>query len=554
MATSKEASSPKSDRRRGSDALETPMPAPTNDTKTTNNGCSNHCGDERKLHLQKQISLLALIRCLRTAQLAPPPIVVPFYQNSCHLEPSAILWLGSWYSALAAVCEMPSGVISDVLGRKLTLQLAFVGMGACWIVTYGSSVSSSSPPTTVVWLGLAQLFRALGSSLYSGTDMALLYELLKKHRKQNLRQQVKSKSQKGGNDDDLALKLESMQVVLSTVTEAVVAALGGLLSRSYGESAVILMSSLSPLMGAMICFGLEETATVNNERIDAKENNVTSIRGADEEPAATDQPNASNPETIPKKKFERRRSSRIADTLTQPSLHILFGVGVILNCATYVAATALNPLLWQQVGISNFAGGFLQATNSGMTALGALEAPTLKKYCSRISHKAIGSNDDGTHGLLLLLLGTSSVAFGLMTWSAFSSITPSLQNIDSNSSLTTFVSVTLINTASAIGASWLLSLVRGLAWPVLGSALNSAIGDNGTRATVLSLFAGAIKIGMVFTGFALGSILHKSSSLGNACALCTTILIGSVVFCLAGLREWKHSPIPVVTDDDKKNR
>eukprot|EP00534_Pseudo-nitzschia_fraudulenta_P017826 CAMPEP_0201261230 /NCGR_PEP_ID=MMETSP0853-20130426/5425_1 /ASSEMBLY_ACC=CAM_ASM_000640 /TAXON_ID=183588 /ORGANISM="Pseudo-nitzschia fraudulenta, Strain WWA7" /LENGTH=542 /DNA_ID=CAMNT_0047564121 /DNA_START=259 /DNA_END=1887 /DNA_ORIENTATION=- len=521
-------------------------------TETINRNSSNR---EAESSLQKQLSLLVLIRCLRTAQLAPPPIVVPFYQNSCHLEPSAILWLGSWYSALVAACEFPSGVLSDVLGRKTTLQLAFIGLGLCWIVTYGSSLSSSSSSMIVVWLGLAQIFRAVGSSLYSGTDMALLYELLKKHKTQNQNQKENPATRKGANGDDLALKLESRQVVLSTITEAVVAALGGLLSRSYGDATVILMSALPPIMGATICFGLEETATSMDGTIQKKEINGSSSRGGGDKSDSTDQSNAPSSETIQKSKFERRRSSRIVDTLNQRSLHIIFGVGVVLNCATYVAATALNPLLWQQVGISNFAGGLLQATNSGVTALGALAAPTLKRLCSRrIGHKIIGSgggggDDDGTHGLLFLLLSTATVAYGLMTWNAFSQPSPSLESIPSAST-----STSLSQTTGAIGASWLLSLVRGLAWPVLGSALNSAIGDNGTRATVLSLFAGAIKIGMVFTGFALGSILHKSSSLGNACALCTSILLGAVAFFVAGLRGWKHGVPPVAGDDGKKDQ
>lgn len=516
----------------------------------TADGCS---GEVLECSLQKQLSLLAWIRCLRTAQLAPPPIVVPFYQNSCHLEASKILWLGSWYSALAAICEMPSGLLSDVLGRRLTLQLAFLGMGACWIVTYGSILAPSS--TIVVWLGLAQFFRALGSSLYSGTDMALLYELLKKHKRQLQRHREKSSSKKvKAGRDDLALKLESRQVVLSTITEAVVAALGGLLSRLYGESTVVLMSALPPLVGAAICFGLEETATIEDGTIETKKTHGSSSQGGTEKSVTADKASKSNSESMPptippKEMFERKLSSRIVDTLTQPSLHIIFGIGVVLNCGTYVAATALNPLLWQQVGISNFAGGFLQATNSGMTALGALAAPTLKRQCSRIGYKMIGSNDDGTHGLLLLLLSTSSVAYGLMTWNAFVELAPSLESTTSASSTTS-----LIQTTSAIGASWLLSLVRGLAWPVLGSALNSAIGDNGTRATVLSLFAGAIKIGMVFTGFALGSILHKSSSLGNACALCTSILLGTVVFYLLGLRGGKDGEGAVVVEDGKKDQ
>lgn len=508
---------------------------------------TGHCEGvvEPSLSLQRQLSLLALIRCLRTAHLAPPPIVVPFYQNSCHLEASTILWLGSWYSALAAICEMPSGLLSDVLGRKLTLQLAFLGMGACWIVTYGSSLSSSSS-MIVIWLGLAQLLRALGSSLYSGTDMALLYELLKKHRKQQQQTKQQSKqnsSRKRDGGNDLALKLESRQVVLSTITEAVVAAFGGLLSRSYGESTVVLLSAVPSLAGAMICFGLEETASIVDDRTKKEEENSFSPptqSDGDEKSQSTHPPNATSspPPIPPPMKIERRRSSRIVNTLTQPSLHVIFGVGVVLNCGTYVASTALNPLLWQQVGISNFAGGFLQATNSGMTALGALAAPTLKRNCSVISRKALRSDDDGTYGLLLLLLSTSTLAYGLMTWNAFAT-TPAFL-------------ISWIHTSSTIGASWLLSLVRGLAWPVLGSALNSAIGDNGTRATVLSLFAGAIKIGMVFTGFALGSILHKSSSLGNACALCTSLLVGAVLCCLAGLRGRKHQEVDILAEADGK--
>ena len=274
---------------------------------------------------------------------------------------------------------------------------------------------------------------------------------------------------------------------------------------------------------------------------------VSPTHGGDEKSVSTNnQPNATSSATIPKK-FARRRSS-IVNTLNQPSLRVLFGVGVILNCGTYVASTALNPLLWQQVGISNFAGGFLQATNSGMTALGALMAPTLKRRCSLISHKTTDSGDDGTQGLLLLLLSTSTVAYGLMTWNAFSTLTPSLQYDDAS---ITPPLASLINITTTIGASWLLSLVRGLAWPVLGSALNAAIGDNGTRATVLSLFSGAIKIGMVFTGFALGSILRKSSSLGNACALCLLLLFGAVVCYLTGLRGRQQRRKSV---DGKKNQ
>eukprot|EP00957_Ditylum_brightwellii_P013932 1051173-Ditylum_brightwellii.AAC.1 len=59
----------------------------------------------------------------------------------------------------------------------------------------------------------------------------------------------------------------------------------------------------------------------------------------------------------------------------------------------------------------------------------------------------------------------------------------------------------------AVAGSMVMSSVRGLAWPVLGSAINGAIDDNSLRATALSLFAGMIKAGMIVTGLVLGMVL-----------------------------------------------
>ena len=73
--------------------------------------------DEIDPSLQKQLLLLTFIRCLRTALLAPPPILVPFYQNSCTLESSAILWLVKFHP------DLSDGQISKLVGTtKNTIQ------------------------------------------------------------------------------------------------------------------------------------------------------------------------------------------------------------------------------------------------------------------------------------------------------------------------------------------------------------------------------------------------------------------------------------------------
>eukprot|EP00547_Thalassionema_nitzschioides_P005311 CAMPEP_0194218894 /NCGR_PEP_ID=MMETSP0156-20130528/24751_1 /TAXON_ID=33649 /ORGANISM="Thalassionema nitzschioides, Strain L26-B" /LENGTH=362 /DNA_ID=CAMNT_0038948393 /DNA_START=493 /DNA_END=1581 /DNA_ORIENTATION=- len=360
------------------------------------------------------------------------------------------------------------------------------------------------------------------------------------------------------------------------MTEAAIAALGSILCQSVGEPTTVLMSAIPLLIAATLCCGLEETtktATRNGTRKAKKEE--TSLSTDDK--LSNDEIKSSTSGVTERKSNNNSKLSMQScivnfmkeqqETLLQKpssnetSLLVLFGVGVVLNCGTYVAATALNPLLWQQVGISTF-GGYVQASNGGISALGAILAPTLKEQCARRQRRkeAIKNNNDGTQGLLLLLLSTSAVAYGIMTWNAFSSITATTVSSSHDSTATANSSFSssnnIIISLSTIFASWLLSFVRGLAWPVLGSALNAAIRDNSSRATTLSLFSGAIKMGMVVTGMVLGSIL-RTSSIGHACALCGSVLIVAAIAIIVGLPQGTttiNDECPKPNDDDKNKK
>jgi MFS family permease len=83
---------------------------------------------------------------------------------------SQVLWLEAVYYLSVAVMEVPSGYISDRLGRKMTL----VGSSACLAVAYLLFFTGQGLAT----FALAQVFLAAGFAAASGTDTAFHYESL----------------------------------------------------------------------------------------------------------------------------------------------------------------------------------------------------------------------------------------------------------------------------------------------------------------------------------------------------------------------------------------
>ena len=95
------------------------------------------------------------------------PVVVPF-MGSKGLDMAAILTLQAIFAAVIVVCEVPSGYLADVLGRKATLVLGslFYGIGNSLLVVADG-----------FW-GLAafEVCLAIGNSLVSGADLAMIYD------------------------------------------------------------------------------------------------------------------------------------------------------------------------------------------------------------------------------------------------------------------------------------------------------------------------------------------------------------------------------------------
>jgi MFS family permease len=76
-----------------------------------------------------------------------------------------------------AVTDIPTGIFSDKIGRKLTLTAGSV----CFTL---SIILYAFAPSTV-WLFLGALFSGFGLSLFSGNNNALLYETLKNNGQEN---------------------------------------------------------------------------------------------------------------------------------------------------------------------------------------------------------------------------------------------------------------------------------------------------------------------------------------------------------------------------------
>lgn len=97
------------------------------------------------------------------------PVVVPFFK-SVGLDDGDVFLVQAIFSGSVALLEVPTGYVSDLLGRKRTLVIAGLLHG----------IGISMLPFVHGFWGVAgyEVVAALAVSLYSGTDVALQYDSL----------------------------------------------------------------------------------------------------------------------------------------------------------------------------------------------------------------------------------------------------------------------------------------------------------------------------------------------------------------------------------------
>jgi MFS family permease len=99
-------------------------------------------------------------------------VAVPFYLYRVKLNYAEMFTLEMIFSVAMFLFEIPTGVVADKFGRKISLFLGALAFGGGFCI-FGISVS---------WpvLAFAEIICACGMCLMSGADRAIIYELVKK--------------------------------------------------------------------------------------------------------------------------------------------------------------------------------------------------------------------------------------------------------------------------------------------------------------------------------------------------------------------------------------
>ncbi|MGM5483341.1 MAG: MFS transporter [Nanobdellota archaeon] len=136
-----------------------------------------------------EIYKLYLIKTLKWFMLIMPIVVIFFQENGLNLK--KIMILQAIFSISIILFEIPSGYFSDVLGRKKTIiigcTLGFIGF-FIYSVSYG-----------FYGFLLAELILGLGSSFISGTDSAMIYDILLQNKKEKNYTKIEGRMNAIGN-------------------------------------------------------------------------------------------------------------------------------------------------------------------------------------------------------------------------------------------------------------------------------------------------------------------------------------------------------------------
>lgn len=114
------------------------------------------------------------------------PILILSLQKLAHMSLPDIYFMESAILCICVLCDIPSGALADVIGRKKAI---IVGRG----FLFGSAVMFATMSNPLeAWIG--NILWALGFSLQSGADTALLYESLKEDGRESDYKRIEGKA------------------------------------------------------------------------------------------------------------------------------------------------------------------------------------------------------------------------------------------------------------------------------------------------------------------------------------------------------------------------
>lgn len=178
----------------------------------------------------KNIRLLAIHRFL-VGFIPFAPVAILYFQKV-----SGSFGLGMSVFSIAmfstALFEVPTGVLSDKIGRKLTVVLGSLSYLLAYIF-YAIGYS-------YIWLVLGAILAGLGRAFYSGNNDALLYDTLREYKKED-------------KLDHYLGKISSSE----HASLAISALLGGAVAH-FSFSLAMWLSTLPQLINVIISFGFYE--------------------------------------------------------------------------------------------------------------------------------------------------------------------------------------------------------------------------------------------------------------------------------------------------------
>ena len=161
------------------------------------------------------------------------PIMYPFFTIGRGLSDQQFFALNAVYYLTMCLLEVPTGLLADRLGRRLSLAVGSVGLA----VSFGAIWASSSFAGAAVGMALM----GVGHTMLSGADAAWLYDTLIAE----------------DRVDDY-LRAESKTHWMRMVGVSVCDVLGGLAAWLIGFGAAFILSVASVLIAAAIAFTLPE--------------------------------------------------------------------------------------------------------------------------------------------------------------------------------------------------------------------------------------------------------------------------------------------------------
>jgi MFS family permease len=118
-------------------------------------------------------------------------IAVPFFIDWLRIDFTRAFLLQAWFLFWVSAMEIPTGIIADKFGRKLSVALG--------CLLFGADMAFFGLSTSYPLLFLAEFIGAVGMTLISGAEQALLYDTLLAHGLQEDARHYFSRYEAAGN-------------------------------------------------------------------------------------------------------------------------------------------------------------------------------------------------------------------------------------------------------------------------------------------------------------------------------------------------------------------